>query len=111
MTFDDDKENRNEPSTRHDTAVQRARPSPTPAKPHRPRGFAAMDRRQVILIASKGGKAAHRAGTAHEFTSEEARAAGAKGGAKPKEPPSQARPHATEDTGVTESGRPEGDEA
>ena len=42
-----------------------------------------MDRRLVSLIASKGGKAAHKAGTAHEFTSEEARAAGAKGGAHP----------------------------
>lgn len=32
-------------------------------------------------IASMGGKAAHEKGTAHEFTSEEARAAGRKGGA------------------------------
>lgn len=31
-------------------------------------------------IASKGGKAAHEKGTAHEFTTEEARQAGAKGG-------------------------------
>jgi hypothetical protein len=31
-------------------------------------------------IASKGGKAAHQKGTAHQFTSEEARAAGKKGG-------------------------------
>jgi hypothetical protein len=31
-------------------------------------------------IASKGGKAAHQKGTAHEFTSEEAREAGRKGG-------------------------------
>lgn len=44
------------------------------------RGFAAMDRRLVSEIARKGGKAAHSAGTAHEFSSEEARAAGQKGG-------------------------------
>ena len=51
----------------------------TPKTP-RPRGFAAMDRKKVSQIASTGGKAAHRAGTAHEFTSDEARAAGRKGG-------------------------------
>lgn len=44
------------------------------------RGFAAMDREKVREIASKGGKAAHAAGTAHEFTSEEAAEAGRKGG-------------------------------
>jgi len=49
-------------------------------KTKRPRGFAAMDRKQVSEIARKGGKAAHSAGTAHEFTSEEARVAGRKGG-------------------------------
>jgi general stress protein YciG len=46
----------------------------------RPRGFAAMDRKLVSEIARKGGKAAHSAGTAHEFTSDEAREAGRKGG-------------------------------
>lgn len=49
-------------------------------KPKRPRGFAAMDCKLVSEIARKGGKAAHSAGTAHEFTSEEARVAGRKGG-------------------------------
>jgi general stress protein YciG len=49
-------------------------------KPKRPRGFAAMDRKLVSEIARKGGKAAHSAGTAHEFTTEEARVAGRKGG-------------------------------
>jgi general stress protein YciG len=44
------------------------------------RGFAAMDQEQRREIASKGGKAAHEKGTAHEFTSEEARQAGYKGG-------------------------------
>jgi general stress protein YciG len=50
------------------------------APARRPRGFAAIDRNLVREIARKGGKAAHAAGTAHEFTSEEARAAGKKGG-------------------------------
>jgi hypothetical protein len=39
-----------------------------------------MDRELVRGIARKGGRAAHEAGTAHEFTSEEARVAGRKGG-------------------------------
>jgi general stress protein YciG len=49
----------------------------------RRRGFAAMDRDRVREIASKGGKAAHAAGTAHQFTSDEARVAGRKGGMAP----------------------------
>lgn len=44
------------------------------------RGFAAMDEEKQREIASKGGKAAHESGNAHEFTSEEAREAGRKGG-------------------------------
>ena len=44
------------------------------------RGFAAMDQQKQREIASKGGKAAHQKGTAHEFTSDEAREAGRKGG-------------------------------
>lgn len=44
------------------------------------RGFASMDRDKQREIASKGGKAAHQKGTAHEWTSEEARNAGRKGG-------------------------------
>jgi general stress protein YciG len=44
------------------------------------RGFASMDRNRQRDIASKGGKAAHQKGTAHEWTSEEARDAGRKGG-------------------------------
>jgi general stress protein YciG len=50
------------------------------AKLKKPHGFAAMDRARVVEIARKGGKAAHDAGTAHEFTSEEARRAGRLGG-------------------------------
>ena len=44
------------------------------------RGFASMDPAKQREIASKGGKAAHQKGTAHEWTSEEARDAGRKGG-------------------------------
>jgi len=44
------------------------------------RGFAAMNPEQQRAIASKGGREAHRQGTAHEFSSEEARAAGRLGG-------------------------------
>src|SRR3954467_5134673 len=44
------------------------------------RGFASMDRGKQKEITSKGGKAAHAKGTAHEFDSGEAREAGRKGG-------------------------------
>ncbi|MEO6420706.1 MAG: KGG domain-containing protein [Polyangiaceae bacterium] len=55
--------------------------NPTPAEPpRRRRGFAAMDPKLVSELASRGGKAAQRAGTAHRFNTEEARVAGRKGG-------------------------------
>ena len=44
------------------------------------RGFASMDREKQREIASKGGRAAHEKGTAHEWTTDEAREAGRKGG-------------------------------
>ena len=44
------------------------------------RGFASMDPAKQREIASKGGKAAHAKGTAHEWTPEEAREAARKGG-------------------------------
>lgn len=44
------------------------------------RGFAVMTPEQRRAIASRGGRAAHEKGTAHTWTSEEARAAGKKGG-------------------------------
>jgi general stress protein YciG len=44
------------------------------------RGFAAMSPEMQREIASRGGKAAHATGVAHEFTPEEARKAGRKGG-------------------------------
>jgi general stress protein YciG len=49
-----------------------------------------MDRSKQRELASKGGKAAHQKGTAHEWTSEEAREAGRKGGMashRPKQQP------------------------
>jgi general stress protein YciG len=66
-----------------------------PAKPRKPRGFAAMDPTLVSELAKRGGKAAHRAGTAHQFTSEEARVAGRKGGMA-----THAKRRATTDDGV-----------
>jgi hypothetical protein len=44
------------------------------------RGFAAMNEEKQREIAAKGGRAAHAKGVAHQFTSEEARKAGRKGG-------------------------------
>jgi general stress protein YciG len=44
------------------------------------RGFASMDPGKQREIASKGGKAAHAQGRAHEFNPDEARSAGRKGG-------------------------------
>jgi general stress protein YciG len=48
----------------------------------RERGFAAMDEAKQREIARKGGRAAHESGNAHQFTPEEARKAGRKGGRK-----------------------------
>ena len=44
------------------------------------RGFASMSPEKQREIASKGGRAAHQKGTAHEWSSDEARDAGRKGG-------------------------------
>ena len=74
-----------------DHAPESASQAADTTRQRRPRGFAAMDRSLVSAIARKGGKAAHSAGTAHEFTTEEAREAGRKGGrathATPRETP------------------------
>lgn len=64
------------------------------------RGFASMDRAKQREIASKGGKAAHQKGTAHEWTSEEARDAGRKGGIA-----SHQRRREMQSTGGTDTGR------
>lgn len=52
----------------------------SPATMKSRRGFASMDPARQREIASMGGKQAHLEGTAHVFTSEEAREAGRKGG-------------------------------
>jgi general stress protein YciG len=52
----------------------------SPDAPTSNRGFAAMELSKQREIASKGGKAAHAQGRAHEFTADEARDAGRKGG-------------------------------
>jgi len=57
------------------------------------RGFASMDRNKQREIASKGGRAAHEKGAAHEWTSEEARQAGRKGGAASRRRKQQAAGH------------------
>ena len=54
--------------------------SGSPPRGRSNRGFASMDRAKQREIASKGGRAAHEKGTAHEFDAGEARAAGRKGG-------------------------------
>jgi uncharacterized protein len=56
------------------------RPYGDSERPKSNRGFASMDLDRQREIASKGGKAAHAQGRAHEFTADEARAAGRKGG-------------------------------
>jgi general stress protein YciG len=64
-----------------DNQSEQANAALTPSKPRgSSRGFASMDPQRQREIASEGGKAAHEKGTAHEFTSEEAREAGRKGG-------------------------------
>lgn len=76
-----------EPVKQADTALaqpEQVAPQPeTAAQAPRRRGFAAMDRDRVKAIASKGGRAAHAAGTAHQFSADEARVAGKKGGMAP----------------------------
>jgi len=73
------------PEPQQQTASTDGQPAAAPVEERRPRrrGFAAMDRDRVKEIASKGGKAAHAAGTAHQFSSDEARNAGRKGGMAP----------------------------
>ena len=72
-------EQQNAEETENKPAESQSESAPTPA-PKKRRGFAVMDPKRVSEIASKGGKAAHAAGTAHEFSRDEAREAGRKGG-------------------------------
>lgn len=61
-------------------APNKGRSSNNGGGPESKRGFASMNEDKQREIASKGGKAAHEKGTAHEFNSDEAREAGRKGG-------------------------------
>lgn len=54
--------------------------APTTDRPRSGRGFASMDAEKQRAISSKGGRAAHRSGNAHEFDSQQAREAGRLGG-------------------------------
>lgn len=66
-----------------DAALTRAVVGETPAPKKRGGGFASMTKEKRQEIARKGGQAAHASGTAHRFSSDEARAAGVKGGNAP----------------------------
>ena len=65
------------------TTISSSDASPESTNAKKPRGFAAMDPNVVAAIARKGGRAAHASGRAHEFSHDEARAAGKKGGLAP----------------------------
>jgi general stress protein YciG len=82
----------------------------TPRKERR--GFASMSAEKQREIASKGGRAAHQKGTAHEWTADEARSAGRKGGQVsrggrgrliPPDPAAQLPPPTDPDPGVARS--------
>jgi general stress protein YciG len=74
------------------------------------RGFASMDRAKQREIASKGGKAAHQKGTAHEWTSEEAREAGRKGGMASHRRRKQMMDPGAADTPGSDTGTPDSGE-
>jgi general stress protein YciG len=66
------------PESTSNTTNASAPPQGAPSRSRR--GFAVMDGSLQRAISSKGGKAAHAKGRAHEFTADEAREAGRKGG-------------------------------
>ena len=76
MHTDDQMPTQGQTSQDHDTSIS----APTEPRQRARRGFAVMSPERVRAFARRGGKAAHMAGTAHEFTTDEARAAGRKGG-------------------------------
>lgn len=76
-------------STATTTKTAASQPAAEP-KAKRPRGFASMDPETQRRIASEGGKASHLSGRGHRFTSEEARAAGRKGGQATRRPEPEA---------------------
>lgn len=72
-----------QPQPEQTTEPTAKEPAADVAPAPRRRGFALMDRARVRAIARKGGVAAHERGTAHQFTREEAKEAGRKGGSAP----------------------------
>ena len=74
------------------------------------RGFASMDPQRQREIASEGGKAAHEKGTAHEFTSEEARRAGSMshGNRQAEQPRSRSGPSTEAESNRQEGNKQEG---
>ena len=80
MNHNDDNAIRETSTTTTETVPASSNTQTNGEPPRRRRGFAAMDPKLVSELASRGGKAAQRAGTAHRFNSEEARVAGRKGG-------------------------------
>jgi general stress protein YciG len=62
------------------SSIERTSTMPNEERRQKTRGFASMSSEKQREIARKGGRAAHERGTAHEFTADEARAAGRKGG-------------------------------
>ncbi|RSZ59016.1 hypothetical protein HF313_25235 [Massilia atriviolacea] len=78
--------------------------SGSPGKGTSNRGFASMDPERQREIASEGGKAAHQKGTAHEFTSEEARRAGSMSHGNRQAAQGGARSGALGDAGKDEGG-------
>ncbi len=75
---DDSYQKRNVSETSENNPEDNGKSDTTPRSSNR--GFAAMDPEKQKEIASEGGRAAHRQGVAHEWSSDEAREAGRKGG-------------------------------
>ena len=71
--------------------LKRAAPDRSKGNGKSRQGFASMDLERVRKIAALGGRAAHAAGKAHRWNSEEARSAGKKGGKATKEAKRRAR--------------------
>lgn len=70
----------NRQNDRNPTAGSASQKPPQHGSGRSGQGFAGMDPERQRAIAAQGGRAAHQKGTAHEFSSEEAREAGRKGG-------------------------------
>lgn len=66
--------------------------SRSPGQTSSRRGFASMDPERQRQIASRGGKAAHASGNAHQFNAAEAREAGRKGGLAGRRNPGSDQP-------------------